>query len=270
MRKIAIIFCLIWCLGTSASAQQKKKVYKVNLKIDLPVVIVGSALTGYGFKRIEKKTRSTIEEVNSLDFERDVSGFNRAFGGPRYSEWASTTSDYLFYGAMPLGLGLALDENIRDDIWTVLLMYWETLAITGSIYSHTAASVVKYRPLAYPGSGAPIEERVEDGAKNSFPGGHPTITAASTFFIAKVLQDYYPDNKRLHLISYSAAGALTFTNVYLRHRAGKHFASDLMVGLAYSIPLGILIPQIHKISENNDRVSIFSGPNGMTLSYTIE
>ena len=272
MKRIAFIFCFIGTLATPAFGQEqdKKKIYEVNLAIDLPVAIAGSALTGYGFQKLEEKTSSTLAEVNSLNFDEEVSGFNQFFGGPRYSAAASNTSDVFFYGAMPLGLGLAIDKTIRKDIWTVLLMYWETLAVTGAIYSNTAANVVKYRPLAYPGSGAPIGERTEDGAKSSFPGGHPTITAASTFFIAKVLQDYYPEDRKMHYIAYSTASVLTLTNAYLRHRAGKHFTSDLLFGLAYSVPIGILVPQLHKIASGNDQFSVHSGPNGMTLTYTIE
>src|SRR5690606_23391020 len=156
---------------------------------------------------------STLEEVDALDYENDVSGFNRFFmKTPNYSAGAAKTSDALFYGAFPIGLTLALDKNIRSDFATVALMYWEALAITGAIYSNTAANVVKYRPLAYPGSGAPESERTEDGAKNSFPGGHPTITATATFFMAKVIQDYYPHRKGLHLVAYSGASALTMAN----------------------------------------------------------
>lgn len=272
MKKIA--FFLIFCISTgtiSAQTGKKKpeKIYEVDLAVDLPVAIVGSALTGYGFKKIGDKESSSIERVNSLDFN-NVSGFNRFFGGPRYSAWANKKSDLFFYGAFPVGFGLFLDKNIRSDLGTIALMYWETLAITGTIYSNTAANVNKYRPLAYPGSGAPDEERTEDGAKNSFPGGHPTITAAATFFTAKVLQDYYPDRTGLHLVAYSSAAVFTLTNVYLRHRAGKHFASDLAVGLAYSVPIGILVPQLHKIAKNNEKVSLYNSVNGMTLAYTIE
>jgi membrane-associated phospholipid phosphatase len=272
MKKIAFLF--IFCITTGTVSAQTdnegpEKIYDVNLAIDLPVAIVGSALAGYGFKKIDEKKSSSIERVNSLDFN-NVSGFNRFFGGPRYSEWADNTSDLFFYGAFPVGLGLFLDKKIRSDWATIALMYWETMAITGAIYSNTAANVNKYRPLAYPGSGAPEDERTEDGAKNSFPGGHPTITAAATFFTAKVIQDYYPDRPGLHIVAYSFASAFTLTNVYLRHRAGKHFASDLGVGMAYSIPIGILVPQLHKIAKNNEKISLRNSIDGLTLSYTIE
>ena len=275
MKKIALVFFFITIIIGATQAQINKhrnndKIYEVNLAVDLPVSIVGSALTGYGFKKIGEKSGSSLERVNSLDFN-NVSGFNRFFGDrPRYSAWADNTSDWFFYGAFPLGVTLFLDEKIRSDWATVALMYWETLAITGTIYAMTAANVNKYRPLAYPGSGAPDHLRTEDGAKNSFPGGHPTITAAATFFMAKVIQDYYPHRNGLHLVAYSGAAALTLTNVYLRYRAGKHFASDLIVGLAYSVPIGILVPHLHKVAKNNDRLSLKNTGNGLTLSYTIE
>lgn len=259
----------------SASGQfydeRPQKVYKANLKIDLPIAIATSALTAHGFYRITQNESPSLDRVNSLDFG-SVSGFNQFFmDDPQYSKSAEKVSEAFFYGAFPIGLGTALiDKNMRSDFWTIALMYWETFGIIGTIYSQTAASVDKFRPLAYPGSGAPREVRTEDNAKDSFPGGHPTITAAATFFSAKIISDYYPNRKGLHIAAYSVASALTLTNVYLRHRAGKHFASDLLVGLAYSVPISILVPELHKIANRNDQLSLFSGPNGMTLRYTIE
>ena len=279
MRKFAILLCCITVWGSSFTTvraqfnnnNEKKKIYKVNLAIDLPVAVVGTALTGYGFKKIGEKTGPSLETVNALNYEEELSGFNRFFmPTPNYNESAAKVSDVLFYGAMPLGLGLAVDKNIRSDFGTVMLMYWEALALTGAIYANTAANVIKYRPLAYPGSGAPESERTIDGAKNSFPGGHPTITAASTFFIATVIKDYYPDRKGLHIAAYSTASALTLTNALLRHKAGKHFASDLLVGLSYSVPIGILVPYVHKIANKNDRISFYNSADGMTFAYVIE
>lgn len=275
MKKIAILVSFIFTMGTTSAQysnekEDKKKIYKVNLAVDLPVALVGSAFTAYGFKKINEKSGSSLEQVNNLDYN-NVSGFNRFFmKSPNYSEGAASVSDYLFYGAFPVGFGVAaIDKNLRSDFFTIALMYWETLAITGAIYANTSANVNKYRPLTY-SSEAPDHERMEDGAKNSFPGGHPTITAAATFFTARVLKDYYPDNKVLHIALYSSATAFTMANVYLRHRAGKHFASDLLTGLSYSVPIGLLIPKIHKIAQNDDRVAVYSSFNGMTIAYTIE
>lgn len=274
MKKIAIILTFLTTIGYTVNAQNSNKpkdIYEVNLAVDLPIALVGSAFTAYGFKKIQDKSGSTLEQVNALNYN-DVSGFNRFFSSsPNYSERANYVSEYFFYGAFPIGIGAALiDKNLRSDFGTIALMYWETIAITGALYSNIAANVVKYRPLAYPGSGAPDDRRMSDGAKNAFPGGHPTITAAASFFTAKVLQDYYPHRKGLHIAAYSTASALTLANVYLRHQAGKHFASDLIAGLSYSVSLGILVPQIHKIAKNNERVAVYNSFNGMTVAYTIE
>lgn len=275
-RVVAIIFCLTGILSTTVNAQQQQqqekptKIYETKLSVDLPIALAGTALSLYGFKLMSEQDGPGLAEVNALDYENKVSGFNRLFGGPRYDETASKVSDVFFFGSFPLGIGVLADKTGRSDTWTLMLMYWEAIAITGTIYAQTAAHVDKFRPLVYPGSGAPDDLRTKHSAPNSFPGGHPTITATATFFVAKVLSDIHPHRKGLKIAAYSGASALTLTSAYFRWRAGKHFASDLIIGLTYSTAIGILVPELHKISNKNNRLSLYSGPSGMTLSYSLE
>ena len=89
---------------------------------------------------------------------------------------------------------------------------------------------------------------------NSFDGNP---TDALSFFTAKVINDLYPNSKYKGL---AWAGAITIPAFagYLRYRAGKHFPSDIFVGYGVGAALGVLIPQFHKIK--NDNVSLQAIP----------
>lgn len=246
----------------------KKHVYEVNALLEIPVTIGLSALTGYGFKKIGDKRQSSEETILALNYMQDVPKINRWTSKPQYNPSAATTSDYFFYGSFGLGIIPLFDKNINNDYGRIFLMYWEALALTGTIYSMTAAHVNKYRPLAYSDE-APMKVRREDGSKNSFPGGHPSITATASFFVAKVFSDYYPHRKGMKIALYSTAAALTLTNAYLRWNAGKHFPTDLVVGMGYGTLVGILIPQLHKIKNSESPLSLQSFPGGLSLRYAL-
>ncbi len=249
--------------------EEKKHIYNVRLGIDLPIAIIGSGLSRYGFYRLVEKPKVPEEKILSLNYEEDVAAINRWTDKPQYSEKAAKVSDAFFYGSFALGLAPAFDPNINHDYGRILLMYWEALAITGTIYAMTASSVDKIRPLGY-SEEAPMDVRTDDGTWNSFPGGHPSLTATTAFFTAKIFADYYPDRKGLRFALFTGAAGLTLGNAYFRWKAGKHFPTDLAVGMTYGTLVGILVPQLHKINKKDRNLAINPYPGGLNLTYRID
>jgi membrane-associated phospholipid phosphatase len=98
------------------------------------------------------------------------------------------------------------------------------------------------------GDKAPYNTRLDKAAQRSFYGGHVASTAASTFFIAKVFQDFNPGSKLTPYL-YVASGGLTALMGYFRYRAGYHFLSDCILSAAIGTATGILIPEIHKTQQ---------------------
>lgn len=224
--------------------------YKLNLKVDIPVIAVGMGASYYGyFHKILKKTPSDPATIASLD-PNDISKFNRPATRQNQKN-GSLITDYFFTGiAAPLFL--IADPGVRSDLGTVSLMYLEALSITGMLYTMTAGHVNKYRPYAY-NPDVPFDKRMRKGAKNSFYGGHPSATAAGMFFLASVFSDYHPESNWKYVL-WSAAGASTLGNAYFRYKAGQHFPTDLMIGVGIGTAIGIGVPYFHKIK--NDKVSL--------------
>lgn len=248
---------------------KKQKVYKIKPAIDLPIIAASTAWSLYGFKEIYNKPASSEAEIVSLN-KANINGFDRWAAG-KYSPSAEKASDGLFYGSMPLPLLLMLDKKIRKDAGSVLLVYWETMGVTGVFYTGSAYLVDRYRPFVY-NTSVPMEERKSGNSKNAFLAGHPALVASSTFFIAKVYSDYHPESK-IKWVFYTVATGATLTTAYLRHKAGKHFPSDLIAGTVIGTASGILVPHFHKhriIKNPNVSITPFTGDShGLRLVYRL-
>jgi len=167
---------------------------------------------------------------------------------------AKEASDKFFYGSMPLPLILLFDKEIRHDGLQVGLLYLESMAITGTLYTSAAMLANRYRPYAY-NSEVSMETRTRGGARNSFFAGHVALVGTSTFFMARVFTDYHPAMKN-KWIFFTVAGAATATTGYLRMRAGQHFKTDVLLGAAVGTLSGVLVPGIHKNRSADPRLTV--------------
>jgi membrane-associated phospholipid phosphatase len=250
-------------------SEKDKSEHMYNIKpwIDIPATVVFAGFSMYGFKVIYGRDSISAATVLSLN-KNDVNSFDRS-STDNYSEKAKNTSDLFFYGSMPLPLLLYLDKNVRKDGLRVGLLYVEALGITGVFYTGSAMIANRYRPITY-NPNVPMSVRTSGGNKNSFPGGHPALVATSTFFMAKVYADYHP-NMKFKWVLYTVAGGLTATTAYLRYKAGYHFKTDLIAGVAFGTLSGILVPHFHKNksrSKNMAKLSIFPNYQNNSTGFT--
>ncbi len=246
------------------------RVYQFNWKVDAPVTAVGALWSAYAFTKIYDKPSSSLAEIEALD-KNDINGFDRWAAGMD-DDNIDKSSDYLFYGVMPLPVVLFADKHIRKDAAKIGMLYLETFAITGALYTGSTYFTNRYRPETY-NENKPAWDKLGGGYKNSFFAGHVAVVGTATFFTAKVFADYHPESK-LKWVFYGAAAAATGTMVYMRHKAGKHFPSDLVVGTAVGVLSGILVPHFHKVNRGEDRawrlspsVDPYGGGYGLGFTY---
>lgn len=260
MNKIFLPLILIFSINLSAFSQEfsaspneaDASPYKTSWAFDGPYVGVSLGLNVLGFKLIQDKEALSLQEMNALSKE-DVPRIDRFIAG-NYSKDADELSYYPFYGsfAVPVVMMLA-DSKMRPHAGQISVLFLESMATTGALFTITAGLVDRPRPLSY-NTSVPEEERREGGAQRSFFAGHTAATASATFFAAKVYSDFYSDSA-LKPYVWTAAAAVPAWVAYLRSKAGKHFLTDNIVGYAVGAASGILIPELHKKENSDFRIS---------------
>ena len=224
------------------SWKKSQPVYKLNLAVDLPVTAVTTAITLFGFSKIYNKEWLTESEVESLD-PRNVNRFDRS-ATRHYSESATKVANLLFYGSQPLPILFLLDKKTRKDFPKLALLYLETMGATGVPYVSAVYFGDRYRPYTY-NPDTPMDFKLRGGSRNSFFAGHPALVATSTFFMATVFSDYHPES-RFKWLFYTLAGAATAGTAIGRYLGGRHFPSDLIIGVSLGTASGLIIPRIHR------------------------
>ncbi len=257
------------------SADANPSPYRTRFAIDAPVALVGVGVNALGLYLIqENKHGPSAQELAAIDADIEgaknkINGFDR-FSAGWYSLDAKKASDYPFYGSFAAPLLLLLDKDISKKAGQVGVLYVETMALTGALFTMSVAHIERNRPLVYDedAKNDPDHERTKKHAQNSFFAGHTAAAASATFFAAKIFHDFNPDSG-MRPVVWGVAAAVPATVGYLRLRAGKHFLSDNLLGYFIGAGAGILVPQLHKKGMDGVSVVPVMGPyNGMAATFT--
>ncbi len=236
---ILICFTQLILIGHSGFAQNRIGFSRPKDEI-LSATGVTLFLGGNYFYR--QKDPLTIQQIVDLKIS-DVNSFDR-LATKNYSVSASKASDVLLISSMALPAVLLIDQNIRKDAAPVMLGYLQSILITSGEVQLVKGLVNRTRPFVY-NENAPLSEKQKADANASFFSGHSAMTANATAYTAMVYSIYYPNSKALPYI-YIAAAAIPLTTGYLRFKAGKHFPTDIGVGLIVGALNGYLLAKWHK------------------------
>ncbi|MCP3932235.1 MAG: phosphatase PAP2 family protein [Bacteroidetes bacterium] len=281
MKKItliqAVLSIIIFVFVAQTIFAQKNKsdilsVYRINRKVEIPVTLGLFASHIYGYNYVKNKPGLDEDELNQLD-ANDIWKFDRIATeqDAAFRLEAHNSSDYFLNSSVLLPVLLGLDKNIRKDWVDLLVMYGETHAINSSIYLLSSSFIDRNRPLVYHPD-VPLEDRTENGTRLSFFSGHVSTTAASTFFMAKVLSDYHPELGNKKYLLYGAALIPPAFVSYYRVKAMKHYPTDVITGAVIGATMGILVPHLHKNKKEKSKFSfvpLMGGVNGFKMCYTI-
>lgn len=272
MRKIVLSLFLIAAICNLSAGEKdslRQKVYRLNYYIDVPVITVGIASASFGFALVDRKPALDSLNIVGLD-ANEINRFDRSatWQDPEFAPVSRKISDATLAISNALPFFLLLNKRIRQDWGDVLLLFLETQAIVGNLYSWgSVVHIDRIRPLVY-NPDIPWEEKTGIRTKNAFYSGHTSMSASASFFTAKVYCDYHPELGNKKFLVYSLALVPPVLTGFFRYKGLKHFPTDVITGLVVGASAGILIPHLHKKMKSNLVIVPFAGQvNGLALSY---
>lgn len=170
-------------------------VYHVNYYVSGGLIITGFVTNYFSIDRFKNKPLITDEELAGLN-EEVIPGFDSWALDQSTENVASfeKASDVLLTATSFLPLVMGFNQSIRKDWVNLLVLYTEAHAVTVTVYNYSFLGPTfqnKFRPIVYYNE-IPNDERKDGFNRNSFYSGHVASCAISTFFMAKVYNDYFP------------------------------------------------------------------------------
>lgn len=273
-----------------------------SLKTSREAILLGAGVASYGAAYVFNKNLDplTVDGIAQLN-KANIPAYDRSATN-HYSPKAAQLSD------LTLGAGIGLTGLVilsakaspnaipgrtqmvpgepqptvtfsffKSEIFTVGVMYVETMLLTNGVKSAVKNAVERTRPFAYIAA-APISEKLDKDTQRSFYSGHASNAFATAVFAAEVFRHYHPDSKAKPWVWVGSLGLATGT-AYLRYEAGQHFPSDLLVGAAMGSLAGWGIPKLHETrrrsSQSTGRASVSVNPwssglaSGVSIRWSI-
>ncbi|GAB3640219.1 phosphatase PAP2 family protein [Spirosoma arcticum] len=223
--------------------------YALRTGRELVIFGVGAA-TGVSALVLENGLISLTEaQVINLD-RLGINRFDRGATN-QFNPNADRLSDVTLAGnAALLGLLTIGTKPMRQDIQTVAVIYLETVLLANGIQRSIKNVSQRTRPFVY-NPAAPLAEKLDRNARQSFFSGHTTNSFATAVFTGEVFRHYFPDSKLKPVVWVSSLGLATATAV-LRYEAGRHYPTDLLAGAAFGSLVGWGIPKLHEVKNQRE------------------
>lgn len=256
--KVMLVTIFLFHLIQSQAIAQNN--YKLNLSTELLTGSIGSSLLLVSMFT-SKNASFTINDLNNLD-KSQINSFDRS-ATKFYSKELSTLSDVLLIASVSLPAIVFLTNNeTKEDLQTIGIMYLETLLITNGITNLTKDLTGRFRPYAY-NPDLPISVKLDSDTRKSFFSGHTSVSFASAVFFSEVFSNY-SDDKKLNTIVWIGSITLATGTGLLRYFSGKHFPTDIIAGSVVGSLIGYAIPKIH---QKNSALNLNQSFGVINISY---
>jgi membrane-associated phospholipid phosphatase len=278
-RSRALLLLLLLCAAwTSAAAQTSRRdstasPYHINYWVSGALLAAGTTVNYLGARHMMDRPQISRLEllaldkdvVNSIDrwaLRQDVTGVDV---NTRYSE-------YVLGAGVVVPFFLLFDGAVRRDWVQVLVMFLETMSLVPNLYEWSFFGPYfqnRFRPSTYYEE-IPMDERTAGLNRSSFYSGHVATVAAATFFAVKVYSDYHPEIGNDKYFLYAAAVLPAALQGYFRVRGLHHFPSDALVGLGIGAVCGVLVPELHRLSEEGLSLGVYSTQEATGVALSLK
>jgi membrane-associated phospholipid phosphatase len=220
---------------------------------------LGASLTGWVLSTQAESYQGVLPlspaQVNGLD----------RFATRRWSPWWQSASDYSAILSVQSCVLAVASRPVRRELATIAVMGLETGLWLYGLGATTKALSLRPRPFMY-GTLAPTDVQREKDARFSFFSLHTGMTAGASFFTAKVLHDLHPDARWRKWVWTGAALAPLGVGV-MRVLGGKHFPTDVVVGYALGVGVGLLVPELHRVRTRAAALEVYPSAGGLGLAW---
>jgi len=242
---LVVFLALASAIPSARAGEGRGSPYDVDWMLEVPLTLTAAAI-GESVRLVGEiggPTCGTVcdgSTVNPLD--RWALG-NRSPG-------ADTASTWIVDGSFALSLATAaIDVLISkpEDGWTGfakdILIYAEVLSVNLTLNNAVKYAVRRNRPYAYDRS-VPVAERTATEASLSFYSMHTSSMFAGATVTSYTFMLRHPDSP-LVIPAWIVGYSLGVTAGALRIYSGNHFLTDVLVGAAVGIEMGLVIPWAH-------------------------
>jgi membrane-associated phospholipid phosphatase len=176
-----------------------------------------------------------------------INGIDRGFAGDPFRNGPAKASDILngITWSAPFlidYLDLRRKPSGTDEFKQDALILGQAFLLNQGLNSLTKNLVNRPRPFVY-GLPPGHAEYTEDDSYRSFYSGHASSAFALSMAYARIHTRRHPESSPA--LVYGIAIGVSTTTAILRVRAGKHFPTDVIVGSATGIAIGLAIPALH-------------------------
>lgn len=204
----------------------------------------GAGLYGLSLFLTKDVKPLTPEGVRLLQGQRDeIWGIDR-WVTRQWSPSAQRVSDGFLFGSPVLPFTLLLDKNTDHKFGRHALIALEGLVVNAAFMQLAKSGIRRPRPFVF-NPDAPLPPKLKRDARLSFFSGHTSTVASMSFLSARLYTDLNPDGKH-DTLAWAAASVIPAVTAYLRVRGGKHYLTDVLVGYAVGVAIGLVVPRLHR------------------------
>ena len=224
--------------AAQASSMEDDPTWDLELRVDLTAT-VAAGLVSVGWLLADELGPGWCAPLCDPE---DVNFFDRWAAG-RFSETWALVSDFALGGGLALSAGFLLAEEGLAHALNDVLVALQAMFFTNMLAILSGLASRRPRPYLY-SEEAPEEERMRGVSSVSFFSGHVGSVAAVTVAVWQTLRERDPRSPTPWILL-ATGGAVTLVAGIARVLSGNHFPSDVLVGIATGVCMGLLFPALH-------------------------
>ena len=240
-----------------------------TLEVDSGIAAAITAASLVGTIAVTLALPVTARDDHQAQAETERFGFDQVVRG-RWSTAAHEVSNATLLGALTLPLvahGAVEAPALEDALW----LYGETLSTTLLLNTVAKRVVQRPRPYTYGEEGEARSASAGSDAWVSFYSGHSAMSfaAATSGALAMTLRT---DDLQPRLWVWGLGMAAASATATLRVRAGRHYPSDIVVGMLAGVGMGALFPLLHAggdVPLRAEEVGVAVGGLGVGLAFAL-